>query len=540
MNEVSKKFFFEKKNQKTSAPLRADVAPTEPHRENQSFFASFCSQKEDLPSALVIGSGFGGLAAAIRLGARGYRVTVLEHLSEPGGRASVYRQDGFTFDAGPTIITAPFLLNELWELAGARLEDDITLHSVTPFYRIQFPDGSTFDCSGDAETMRAQVRNLAPNDLPGYEKFISLSEDIYKIGFEKLAHKSFGTWADMLRILPNLLKLRGYRTVSGLVSSYIKDPRLRIALSFHPLLVGGNPLDTSAIYCLILHLERKFGVHFPAGGTGALVRGMVRLIDSQGGTVRTSATVARITVKDRTATGVVLANGEEITADVVVSNACAAFTYQKLLGQEKRQRWTDAKLKKAKFSMGLFVWYFGTNRQFPEAPHHTILLGPRHDPLLRDIFDTKILAEDFSLYLHRPTATDTSLAPPGCDAFYVLSPVPNLQGNIDWEAAAEPYRAAIEAHLNATVLLGLTGSIVSSKFVTPSHFSENYLSTHGAGFGLAPRLTQSAWFRPHNRSEEVKNLFLVGASTHPGAGVPGVLSSARVLDEVVPHASVFR
>jgi phytoene desaturase len=500
---------------------------------------SIAAISDPRPHAVIIGSGFGGLAAAIRLGARGWRVTVLEHLAEPGGRASVFRQDGFTFDAGPTIITAPFLLEELWALAGRNLADDIVLHAVSPFYRIHFNDGSQFDCSGDAEAMRAEVRRLAPDDLQGYEDFIRLSEEIYKIGFEKLAHKPFGSWVDMVRILPDLLRLSGYRSVSGLVGQKIRDKRLRIALGFHPLLVGGNPLNTSAIYCLILHLERKFGVHFPAGGTGALVRGMARLIEGQGNVLRTNATVGKILVKDDTATGVQLADGEIIPADIVVSNACAAATYQQLLGGRKRRRWTDKKIARAKFSMGLFVWYFGTDRKFETLPHHTILLGPRHDDLLRDIFDAKILAPDFSLYLHRPTATDPTLAPPGCDAFYVLSPVPNLQRAVDWTAKAEPYRQAIEARLNDSVLPGLTGAIVTSKIFTPQDFQQQYRSTHGAGFGFAPRLLQSAWFRPHNKSEEVENLFLVGAGTHPGAGVPGVLSSARVLDEVVPDAKIF-
>jgi phytoene desaturase len=492
------------------------------------------------PHAVVIGSGFGGLAAAIRLGARGYRVTVLERLGAPGGRASVFRQDGFTFDAGPTIITAPFLLEDLWALTGRRLADDIDLRSVSPFYRIHFSDGSMFDCAGDADFMRKQVADFAPADLAGYEKFVALSEAIYKIGFEQLAHKAFGSWVDMLRILPQLVRLSGYRSVAGLANSYIRDKRLRIALSFHPLLVGGNPQRTSAIYCLILYLERKFGVHFPVGGTGALVTGMVKLIEGQSGSLRTNATVQKILVQDGKAIGVKLDSGETIAADIVVSNACAGWTYKNLVGAKHRRRWTDRKIARTKFSMGLFVWYFGTNKKFDDVPHHSILLGPRHDALLHDIFDKKILSEDFSLYLHRPTATDESLAPPGCDAFYVLSPVPNLDGKTDWRTQAEPYRQLIEKSLNETVLPGLTGAIVSSKMLTPLDFAENYLSLHGAGFGMEPRLLQSAWFRPHNKSEDVENLFLVGAGTHPGAGVPGVLSSARVLDEVVPDAAVFR
>jgi phytoene desaturase len=492
------------------------------------------------PHAVVIGAGFGGLAAAIRLGARGYRVTVLERQDEAGGRASVFRQDGFNFDAGPTIITAPFLLEELWSLAGKNFADDIELHSVSPFYKIHFSDGAVFECASDPDFMREQVRKLAPGDLAGYEKFVALSEAIYKIGFEQLAHKPFGSFTDMLRILPDLVKLSGYRSVAGLVNQHIRDKRLRIALSFHPLLVGGNPLNTSAIYCLILYLERKSGVHFPRGGTGALVQGMVGLIHGQGNIVRTGATVTRILVENGKAAGVELQGGEAMHADIVVSNACAGWTYKNLLAGHKRKRWTDKKISKAKFSMGLFVWYFGTNRQWHDVPHHSILLGPRHDELLRDIFDRKTLAGDFSLYLHRPTATDPDLAPPGCDGFYVLSPVPNLLGNIDWSVMAERYRAIIETSLNETVLPGLTGSIVTSKIMTPQDFESRYLSLHGAGFGMDPRLLQSAWFRPHNRSEEVKNLFLVGAGTHPGAGVPGVLSSARVLDEVVPDAVAYR
>jgi phytoene desaturase len=498
------------------------------------------TQSDSRPHAVIIGAGFGGLAAAIRLGARGFRVTVLERLPEPGGRASVFRQDGFSFDAGPTIITAPFLLEELWALAGRRLSDDITLHSISPFYRIGFNDGTSFECASDPDFMREQVRRLAPADLAGYEKFVALSEAIYRIGFEQLAHKAFGSFADMLRILPDLVRLSGYRSVAGLVNRHIRDPRLRIALSFHPLLVGGNPLNTSAIYCLILYLERKSGVHFPAGGTFALVAGMANLIRGQGGAIRVNASVAEIRAQNGKATGVTLDSGEMIDADIIVSNACAGHTYKTLLAKTPRRRWTDRKIRRAKFSMGLFVWYFGTNRQWPDVPHHTILLGPRHDELLRDIFGRKRLAGDFSLYLHRPTATDPSLAPPGCDGFYVLSPVPNLQGNVDWTVMAERYRAAIEASLNAGALPGLTGSIVTSRVMTPLDFESRYLSLHGAGFGLEPRLLQSAWFRPHNRSEELQNLFLVGAGTHPGAGVPGVLSSARVLDEVVPDAVTFR
>ncbi len=308
-------------------------------------------------------------------------------------------------------------------------------------------------------------------------------------------------------------------------------------LSFHPLLVGGNPFSASSIYSLIPHLERRWGVHFARGGTGSLIRGLVGLIEGQGGQVRCGAAVRAIRLRGRRADGVELQNGDAIAADVVVSNACAASTYRQLLPGLRRRRWTDRRIERARYSMSLFVWYFGTRRQYADVAHHTILLGPRYRALLRDIFLRHHLADDFSLYLHRPTATDSSLAPPGHDAFYVLSPVPHLGAATDWRSAAEPYRLALQRALEATLLPGLGDEIVTSRMMTPLDFQDRYLSFRGAAFGLEPVLTQSAWFRPHNKSEEVGRLFLVGASTHPGAGVPGVLSSARILDRVVPHAS---
>ncbi len=488
------------------------------------------------PHAIVVGSGFGGLAAAVRLGARGYRVTVLEKLDAPGGRAYVYRQDGFTFDAGPTVITAPFLLEELWALCGKRLADDVELRPVAPFYRVRFDDGSSFDYCGDPAAMRAKVARLAPGDVAGYESFLRASEAIYKVGFEQLGHVPFDSWTDMLRVLPDLVKLEGYRTVYSLACKHVRDPKLRMVLTFQSLLVGGNPFNTTSVYCLIAFLERRFGVHCAMGGTGKLVQGLVGLIEGQGGAVRCGQAVAEITVKDGAATGVRLASGQHLAADIVVSNADAAWTYRHLLAPEHRRRWTNQRIEKANYSMSLFVWYFGTRRQFADVAHHTILLGPRYRELLADIFDRKRLAKDFSLYLHRPTASDPSLAPPGCDAFYVLSPVPHLQGGTDWRQAAEPYRKAIEQHLQATLLPGLDREIVTSHLLTPQDFQDRLSSFRGAAFAMAPVLTQSAWFRPHNRSEDVERLYLVGAGTHPGAGLPGVLSSARILDTVVPHA----
>lgn len=491
------------------------------------------------PHAVVIGSGFGGLAAAVRLGARGYRVTVLERRDRPGGRAYVYEQDGFKFDGGPTVITAPFLFEELWELCGRKLEDDIDLRPVTPFYRIRFPDGDSFDYTGDAEAMKEQIERLEPRDVKGYEKLMAMSRRIFETGFERLSFTPFGKWTDMARILPDMIKLRSYRTVYGLVSSFIKNEKLRQVLSFHPLLVGGNPFDTTSIYSLICWLERKWGVWFPMGGTGSLVKGLIKLIEGQGSTVTCGIDVDQIEVTDGRATGVRLKDGTRIVADIVVSNADSAFTYKHLIAPEHRKHWTDKKVDKARFSMSLFVWYFGTKRKYEDVAHHTILLGPRYKGLLDDIFHNKKLADDFSLYLHRPTATDPSLAPEGQDGFYVLSPVPHMDSGVDWEEHAEVYRKKISEFLGRTVLPGLEDELATSRMLTPIGFQRDLNSVKGAAFGMEPVLTQSAYFRPHNKSQDIDGLFLVGAGTHPGAGVPGVLSSAKVLDHVVPDASEF-
>lgn len=491
------------------------------------------------PHAVVIGSGFGGLAGAIRLGARGYRVTVLERLDYPGGRAGVLKQDGFTFDRGPTIVTAPALFDELWQLCGKNRADHVDLKPMAPFYRIRFNDGDEIACSADDDAMRAQVARISPDDLAGYEGFLAKARAICAKGFEELGDMPFGSPMDMLRIAPDLLRLEGYRSVHGLVSRFVKHPKLRTMLSFHPLLIGGNPFRAPAIYCLIPDLERRWGVHYPMGGVGKLVDGLVDLIRGQGGTVRHGADVARILVDGGRARGVELADGERIEANIVVSNADAAWTYGKLLGRGQAPRWSAGKLGRSRYSMGLFVWYFGSRRRYDDVSHHTILLGPRYRELLHEIFERKRLSEDFSIYLHRPSATDPSVAPPGCDAFYALCPVPNLDGDADWTTEGERRKQAVMRRLSETVLPGIENEIVTSSFVTPLHFRDDLLSEKGAGFGFEPVLTQSAWFRPNNRSEDIGNLYLVGAGTHPGAGLPGVLSSARILDKVVPHAAAF-
>jgi phytoene desaturase len=487
--------------------------------------------------AVVIGSGFGGLAGAVRLGARGYRVTILERLNQPGGRARVFSQDGFTFDAGPTVITAPFLFEELWELCGRRLSDDVDLRPVHPFYRIRFDDGDVFDYSGDPELMRQEIRRLSPDDEAGYDRFLAMSERIFNVGFTRLGHIPFDSVWSMVRIVPDMIRLQSHLTVYRLVARFIKHPKLRQALSFHPLLVGGNPFATTSIYTLIAYLEREWGVHFPIGGSGVLVRGLLDLIDGLGGELRLNADVAEVVVEGGKARGIRLTDGETIEADIVVSNADSAWLYRHLVPASARRTWTDRRLEKSRYSMGLFVWYFGTRRRYPEVAHHTILLGPRYKGLLDDIFAAR-LAPDFSLYLHRPTATDPDLAPDGMDAFYVLSPVPNLMAEVDWSERAESYRQAIEDHLAATVLPGLGAEIVTSRVMTPLDFRDELLAFRGAAFSFEPILRQSAWFRPHNRSRDIEGLYLVGAGTHPGAGVPGVLSSARVLDSIVPDPVV--
>jgi phytoene desaturase len=497
------------------------------------------------PVALVIGAGFGGLAAAVRLAAKGWRVTVLEKLDAPGGRAYVHRRDGHVFDAGPTIITVPHLFEELWALAGRRLADDVELRQLDPFYRIRFNDGTHFDYSGDVDRMRAEVRRISPADAAGYERFMAEADHCFALGFEALGDKAFDTVGDLITASPAILRMRGWRSLHGMVAAHLKHPKLRVAFSLQSLLIGGNPFTVTCIYSLINALERRFGVHWAVGGTGSLVHGLANVLEGLGGTLRLNAQVKRIEVDRGRATGVTLANadgsdGERIAADIVVSNGDTAWTYKHLVAPEHRRHWSDRRIDRGRYSMSLFVWYFGTDRRFPDVPHHMMALGPRYEGLLTDIFKRHALADDFSLYLHRPTASDDTMAPPGRDTFYALAPVPHLKSGTDWPAYAETFRQRIQARLESTVLPGLGRHLTTSFVTTPQDFNDRLLSMNGAAFGLEPLLLQSAWFRPHNRSEDVPGLYMVGASTHPGAGVPGVLMSARALDSVVPAAREFR
>ena len=492
------------------------------------------------PHAIVIGSGFGGLAAAVRLGAKGYRVTVLEKLDKVGGRAYVWQQDGFTFDAGPTIITAPHLLEELWKLCGQRMSDHVPLKAMDPFYRIRFDDGTHFDYCGDTTRMRDEVARFDPADVDGYDRFMAYAEKCRKLGFEGLGTVPFDSVSDLLAAVPSMVRMRAWTPIYDRVASFLRNPKLRVVFSFHPLLIGGNPFSVTSAYALINALEKRWGVHWAMGGTGALAQGLAQLIRGQGNEIRLNSEVRRIEVDQGRAQGVELANGQRIPADLVVCNGDVAWTYKHLIAPEHRRHWTDRRVEKGKYSMSLFVWYFGTNRRYEDVPHHMLVLGPRYKELLRDIFKRHRLAPDFSLYLHRPTASDPAMAPAGCDAFYALSPVPHLDSATDWPATAERYRLAVQEALERSVLPGLGQHVVTSRVTTPLDFQDRLLSFKGAAFGLEPLLLQSAWFRPHNRSEDIEHLYMVGASTHPGAGVPGVLMSAMALDKVIPVAQEFK
>lgn len=485
------------------------------------------------PRAVVIGSGFGGLAAAVRLACRGFSVDVVEALNSPGGRARTFQRDGFTFDAGPTVITAPYLIEELFTLAGRRMADYVELMPVDPFYRVLFDDGSRFDYVGDEERLLAQIGQFEPRDVDGYRRLVRRAEEIFEVGYVKLATRPFDHLSDMLRVVPAMMKLESWRTVHGLVAHYIRDERLRRVFTFEPLLVGGNPFDVSSIYLLIHWLERKWGVHFARGGTGAIIAALVRLLEELGVRIHFDSPVESIEVSGGRATGVRTAAGELMIADVVVSNADPTTVYRTMLPSSVRHRHTDARIARVRQSMSLFVGYFGSRVQYPELAHHTILLGVRYRGLLDDIFHRHVLPDDFSLYLHAPTRSDPSLAPAGSETFYVLSPVPNNKSGTDWPRVADAYFDRILEHLARGPLPGITSAITTRFTMTPHEFEHDLRSAEGAAFGPEPVLTQSAWFRYHNRSEDVDGLYFVGAGTHPGAGVPGVLCSAKVVENLI-------
>ncbi|TRW17175.1 phytoene desaturase [Glacieibacterium frigidum] len=481
-----------------------------------------------MKTACVIGSGFGGLALAIRLQSAGVQTTLIESRDKPGGRAYVWEDEGFTFDAGPTVITDPSCLEELWELSGRKLSDYVELLPVTPFYRLLWEDGSVFDYSNDDAELFRQIGEFNPADVAGYKKFLEFSEGVFREGYQKLGHEAFLDFRSMLKAAPSLMKYEAFRSVHAIVARHIKDERLRQAFSFHSLLVGGNPFKTSSVYALIHALEKKWGVWFPRGGTHALVRGMVKLFEDLGGTFKCGSGVEQITATGARVTGVRTKDGWSGSFDTVASNADVVHTYRDLLSGHPRGPAMSKSMQRRSFSPSLFVTYFGLKRECPEVKHHTILFGHRYKELLGEIYAGGTLAEDFSLYLHHPTATDPAMAPPGCSAFYVLSPVPH-QGklDIDWQAEAPKYADSILDALERRILPGLRNDLVTMRTFTPQDFSTELNAHLGSAFSLEPVLWQSAYFRTHNRDDVLSNLYFVGAGTHPGAGIPGVVGSAK-------------
>jgi phytoene desaturase len=483
--------------------------------------------------AIVIGAGFGGIAAALRARAKGWNVTLIDRTSQLGGRAQVFEREGFLHDAGPTVLTAPFLFEELFALFGERLDDHAKLVPLKPWYRFVYEDLSTFDYGGTMEDTLAEIRRVALADVDGYQSLLNASKDIYDVGFKKLADQPFHRLGKMIAAVPDMLRLGAHRSVWKLVCAHLKSEKLRQAFSIQPLLVGGNPFDTTCIYALIHFLERAHGVHFCMGGTGALVGALEGLMRRQNITIRLGHTVAKIETANDRVTGVRLENGEVLQANAIISNADPAHLYGHMLDRANTKLSARLKTRFARKSMGLFVLYFGADRQWHDVAHHTIVLGPRYEGLLKDIFERKTLAEDMSIYLHRPTATDPGFAPAGCDSFYALVPVPNLNANIDWSVEGPRMQARVIAELDRKVLPGLAKSVRAPFHMTPADFAHDYLSPAGAGFSIAPTFSQSAWFRFHNKAEGPKGLYLVGAGTHPGAGLPGVISSAKVLDHLL-------
>jgi phytoene desaturase len=491
--------------------------------------------------AIVIGAGLGGLATAMRLGAKGWRVTVVDRLDRAGGRGSSITDQGHRFDLGPTIITVPQILRDLWATCGRDFDRDVDLRPMDPFYEIRFQDGRTFTMRPGVEAMRAEVDRLSPSDRPGFDRFLTDARARYDVGFEDLGRRPMHKLMDLIKVLPTFALMRADRSVHAHAARRVSDPALRFALSFHPLFIGGDPFRVTSMYALVSHLESQFGVHYAMGGVQAIADAMVKVIEGQGGSVRLNTEADEILTAKGRAAGVRLKSGEELGAEVTVSNADPGFTYGTLLRNLKKRRWTDRKLARSRWSMGLFVWYFGTKgtrQMWPDAGHHTILVGPHYREHIRDLFRTGKITEDMSLYVHRPTVTDPSAAPAGDDTFYALSPVPHLGHDAaNWPTFTETYKDRVATMLEP-LIPGFRDHLTAERVFTPETFQSRYLSPFGAGFSLEPRILQSAWFRPHNVSEELPGLYLCGAGTHPGAGVPGVIGTAEILGQIIPPPAV--
>ncbi|MFW9920550.1 MAG: phytoene desaturase family protein [Candidatus Thorarchaeota archaeon] len=483
-------------------------------------------------NTIVIGGGIGGLAAAIRMQAAGASVTLLEKRHQLGGRASVFERKGYTFDTGPTIITPPFLLDDVFAAAGKERSDYFDMIQIKPKYRLYFSDGSHMDYSGHDENIK-EIERLSPKDVEGYEKFMKRIKPIYDLGFERFGSQAFETPWSMVKVAPQGVWHKAYKSVHGMVASYLKDERLRIALSFNPLFIGGNPFSSTAIYCLITYIEEKHGVWWVRGGTHKFIEGMARLFKELGGTIELNTEVSKINVTKRRATGVETANGKNYDAKIIIANSDIAHTHMYLIDEEHLLRDVPHRYKRAKYSMSLFMTYMGVKKQYPEMEQHSIVFGPRYKGLLKDIFNRHIIPDDFSTYLHIPTRTDPELAPEGCEAMYACTPVTNLDSKTDWEEKKESYRDHILETLDRRVLPGLVDNLEVVEVFTPQDYHDQFNSYKGAGFSLQPILFQSGWFRPHNRSKDIKGLYLVGAGTHPGAGVPSVLMSADITTKLV-------
>jgi len=482
---------------------------------------------------IVVGSGFGGIAAALRMRAKGYEVTLLEKQADLGGRARVFTKDGFTYDAGPTVVTAPYLFNELFSLFKKNIEDYVKIVPLDLWYRFVFNDGSVFNYSGNENEMESQISKIS-NDLNGYKKLITFTEKIFNKGFVELSDKPFNNFLFMIKQIPALLKLKSYQSVYQLVSSYISNEKLRRIFSMHPLLVGGNPFSTTAIYALILFLEKKWGIHYAMGGTGKIVEALEKLMKEEDITILKNAEVVEFLTKNKKITGIQLKNGSIINCDYLICNSDPPNVYKNLIKSNNQYNFLfNQKIKRMNYSMGLFVYYFGSKKKYNNIAHHTICFGDSYQDHLKKIFEDKILTDDISYYLHRPTATDPSMAPENHDAFYVLVPVPNNLSGINWKEKGDSFKELVIAKMEKTTLPNLRENIVSDFYLTPDYFEQELSTLHGSGFSIQPKFTQSAYFRFHNQSEIFSNMFFVGAGTHPGAGMPGVLSSAKVLDKLL-------
>ena len=483
---------------------------------------------------IVIGSGFGGLASALRLRAKGYEVTLVEKHPDLGGRARVFKKGNFIYDGGPTVITAPYLIEELFSLFNKKISNYVKIVPLDLWYRFVFNDGETFDYSGNEKSMEKEIKKFSEKDYEGYNKLVKFTEKIFDKGFTDLSDKPFNNFSFMIKQIPSLLNLKSYKSVYGLVSNYISNEKLRRVFSMHPLLVGGNPFTTTSIYALILFLEKKWGIHYSMGGTGSVVKALEKLMEEENITVIKDAEVTEIISKNKDVKAVKINKSKIIDCDYVVCNSDPPNVYKNLIKSKDNYNFLfKQKMKRMDYSMGLFVYYFGSKKQYKNVAHHTIYFGKSYEEHLEKIFEKKVLSEDISYYLHRPSATDPNMSPNGQDAFYVLVPVPNNLSNINWSNEGEKFKDLILDKMDKSVLPGIKENVVSDFYLTPDYFEKDLATLHGSGFSIQPKFSQSAYFRFHNQSEVFDNLFFVGAGTHPGAGMPGVISSAKVLDKIL-------